>query len=48
MYNVKLFGIVTMNPPVQWIYPNKNGGKRPKIISSGENSKDENLHNEKI
>jgi hypothetical protein len=23
MYNIGLFGIVTMNPPVQWIYPNK-------------------------
>jgi hypothetical protein len=28
MYNVRLFGIVTMNPPsVQIIYPNKNGEK---------------------
>jgi hypothetical protein len=28
MYNVRLFRIVTMNlPPVQQIYPNKNGRK---------------------
>jgi hypothetical protein len=24
MYNVRLFGIVTKNPPIQWIYTNKN------------------------
>jgi hypothetical protein len=27
MYNVRLFGIVTMNPPIQQIYPNKNEKK---------------------
>jgi hypothetical protein len=24
MYNVRLFGIVTIKPSIQWIYPNKN------------------------
>jgi hypothetical protein len=28
MYSVRLFGIVKMNPPVQQIYPNKNGEKK--------------------
>jgi hypothetical protein len=27
MYTVRLFGIVTMNPPIQQIYVNKNGKK---------------------
>jgi hypothetical protein len=27
MYNASLFGIVAMDSPVQWIYPNKNEGK---------------------
>jgi hypothetical protein len=27
IHNVTLFEIVTMNPPVQQIYPNKNEGK---------------------
>jgi hypothetical protein len=26
MYDIRLFGIVTMNPPVQQIYSNKTGG----------------------
>jgi hypothetical protein len=24
MYNISLIGIVTMNPPISWLYPNKN------------------------
>jgi hypothetical protein len=27
MYNVRLFRIVPMNPPIQQIYPNKTGKK---------------------
>jgi hypothetical protein len=30
MYNVRLLGIVTMSPPVQRIYPNKNEDKQKK------------------
>jgi hypothetical protein len=34
MYNVKLFGILTMNSPVQWIYPNKNKNIGKKITEN--------------
>jgi hypothetical protein len=32
MYNVRLFGIVTMNPPIQLIYSNKNGKKNKLLL----------------
>jgi hypothetical protein len=28
MYNVRLLVIGIMNPPIQWIYANKNEGKK--------------------
>jgi hypothetical protein len=31
MYNITVGGIVTMNPPVQQIYPNKNEKKKTQI-----------------
>jgi hypothetical protein len=34
MYNVSLFGIVTLNPPVQQTYPNKKlTGKKEMLLS---------------
>jgi hypothetical protein len=30
MYNVRLFGIGTVNPPVQWVYAKKNEKKNEK------------------
>jgi hypothetical protein len=35
MYNVSLLEIGTMNPPIQWIYANKN--EKNKIVKSNYN-----------